>query len=104
MSSTDDNLHTVSLSTQVGGHAGVLTTEDGELLIKPALPHELEFYQKLQAEEALATLRPYTPKFFGTLRLEGELDQTKPQEEGIAVKPFSDKKDKRSIFILTAIN
>lgn len=93
MSSTE-GLHTVALASQVGGHAGVLSTEDGELLIKPALPRELAFYQKLQTDEAFARLRPYVPKFIGTLRLEGELDQSKPQEEGIAVKPFSEKKDK----------
>ncbi|KAF9441915.1 SAICAR synthase-like protein [Macrolepiota fuliginosa MF-IS2] len=91
--SLEEGLNTVSLETQVGGHAGVLTTEDGELLIKPALPRELEFYQKLQADNAFAALRPYTPRFIGTLRLEGELDQSKPQEEGIAVKSISDKKE-----------
>ena len=84
----------VPLATQVGGHTGVLTTEDGELLIKPALPHELEFYQKLQSGGTFAALRPYVPRFIGTLKLEGELDQDKPQDAGIALKPFSDKKDK----------
>ncbi|KAI6156346.1 hypothetical protein EDD17DRAFT_1626671, partial [Pisolithus thermaeus] len=29
---------TAPLSSQVGGHAGVQTTEDGSLLLKPALP------------------------------------------------------------------
>ncbi|KXN91930.1 Inositol polyphosphate multikinase [Leucoagaricus sp. SymC.cos] len=83
-----DHLATIALSTQVGGHAGVLTTEDGELLIKPALPRELEFYQKLQSDEKLATLLPFAPKFLGTLRLEGEVDDTKSQEGGVAVKPL----------------
>ncbi|KIO00853.1 hypothetical protein M404DRAFT_1003556, partial [Pisolithus tinctorius Marx 270] len=36
---------TVLLSSQVGRHAGVQTTEDGSLLLKPGLPRELAFYQ-----------------------------------------------------------
>ena len=36
---------TRTLNSQVGGHAGVLTTEDGSLLIKVALSRELEIYQ-----------------------------------------------------------
>ncbi len=86
-------LHTVSLASQVGGHIGVLTTEGGELLIKPALPRELEFYQKLQSDETFAALRPYVPYFIGTLKLEGEVDESNPQDEILALKPFSDKKD-----------
>ncbi|KAF9010773.1 hypothetical protein BDQ17DRAFT_1346916 [Cyathus striatus] len=30
------------LANQVGSHAGVLTSEDGSILIKPALPLELQ--------------------------------------------------------------
>ncbi len=62
-------------SAQVGGHPGVTTTEDGSLLIKPALHHELEFYHALQHNPALASLRDFTPKFLGTLNLEGKIDQ-----------------------------
>ncbi|PPQ91774.1 hypothetical protein CVT25_000418 [Psilocybe cyanescens] len=65
---------THALSSQVGGHAGVTTTEDGSLLIKPALHRELEFYQKLQRDSSLDELRAFTPKFLGTLRLEGQVD------------------------------
>jgi len=70
------------LSSQVGGHAGVLATEDGSLIIKPSLHAELTFYQTLQQNPRLASLRPYTPKFMGTLRLEGQVDRTKPAEPG----------------------
>ncbi|OBZ75958.1 hypothetical protein A0H81_04935 [Grifola frondosa] len=35
----------IPLESQVGGHPGVLTSEDGSLLIKPALPVEVAFYQ-----------------------------------------------------------
>ncbi|KAK7040898.1 hypothetical protein VNI00_009494 [Paramarasmius palmivorus] len=73
---------TIPLSSQVGGHAGVQTTEDGSLIIKPALPLEHSFYQSLTQDESFAALRPFIPKFFGTLRLEGEVD-----ESGQGVKP-----------------
>lgn len=62
------------LASQVGGHAGVSTTEDGSLLIKPALPREVDFYQHLTSNPAFASLRSYIPKFYGTLRLEGEVE------------------------------
>ncbi|KAF5349488.1 hypothetical protein D9756_008917 [Leucocoprinus leucothites] len=73
--STVQNPKTVVLEAQVGGHAGVLTSEDGELLIKPALARELGFYQQMQNDETLSALLPYVPKFIGTLRLEGEVDE-----------------------------
>ncbi|KAF9009645.1 hypothetical protein BDQ17DRAFT_1388421 [Cyathus striatus] len=55
------------------GHAGVLTSEDGSILIKPALPLELQFYQSLNSDSGFSPLRPYIPKFLGTLKLEGEM-------------------------------
>jgi len=36
----------VALSSQVGGHAGVLTTEDGSLVIKVRLPAHLSFLRR----------------------------------------------------------
>lgn len=65
---------TVPLTSQVGGHAGVLTSEDGSLLIKPALPLELHFYQTLLSEPNFAPLVPFLPKFYGTLKLEGQVE------------------------------
>lgn len=83
------------LESQVGGHAGVRTTEDGSLLIKPALKHELEFYQSLLQNPDLASLRPYTPKFIGTLKLEGVVDPNKPAEtEGVVVTPIPGQAEK----------
>ena len=70
------------LSSQVGGHAGVREMEHGSLIIKPALHAELTFYQMLQEHPQLASLRPYTPHFIGTLRLEGQVDKSKPAESG----------------------
>lgn len=79
------NAHTQALSSQVGGHAGVLTTDDGSLIIKPALPVELKFYQSLASDPNFEALRPFTPNFLGTLKLEGQVDQSKPSEEGIVL-------------------
>jgi len=93
MASTS-NIETIELNSQVGGHAGILTNEDGELVIKPALPRELAFYQQIRNDKTFSTLLPYVPSFIGTLRLEGKVDYSKPQEEGIAVKPFAEKKDR----------
>ena len=87
---------TRTLDSQVGGHPGVLTTEDGSLLIKAALPRELEIYQKLLYDPVLEALRPFTAAFLGTLKLEGELvDQSNPitANGGIAIKPTDDHKD-----------
>ncbi|KAJ6462310.1 hypothetical protein DFH09DRAFT_1061527 [Mycena vulgaris] len=83
---------THTLPSQVGGHAnGVLTTEDDTLLIKQALPLELQFYQTVAAatQPELDALRPFLPKFLGTLALEGELDADQPPSEtSIPVKPL----------------
>lgn len=86
---------TRTLNSQVGGHAGVLTTEDGSLLIKPALPRELDIYQKLRYDPLLEALWPFTVNFLGTLKLEGEVDQSNPTTAngGIAFKPIDDHKD-----------
>jgi len=93
MASTS-RIETTELNSQVGGHAGILMNEDGELVIKPALPRELAFYQQIRNDKTFSSLLPYVPSFIGTLRLEGEVDYSKPQEEGIAVKPFAEKKDR----------
>jgi len=84
----------IALASQVGGHAGVETTEDGSLIIKPVLHRELEFYQSLQQNPALGVLLQFTPKFLGTLKLEGTVDPKKPDStEGIIVEPVADSKD-----------
>ncbi|KAF5343543.1 hypothetical protein D9758_012952 [Tetrapyrgos nigripes] len=75
----------------VGGHAGVQTTEDGSLIIKPALPLEHKFYQDLSTQDGFKDLRPYLPKFFGTLKLEGQVDESKSTADGsIVVKKTKD--------------
>ena len=85
--STPDTSKTIPLQSQVGGHPGVLTTEDGSLLIKTALPAEVAFYQAVVADPGFAPLRPFVPKFYGTLRLEGKVDEdVQAQGDGGQIK------------------
>ncbi|KAJ8699207.1 hypothetical protein PTI98_002346 [Pleurotus ostreatus] len=86
------------LNTQVGGHSGVLATEDGSLLIKPALPLELQFYQTSVRDPGFAPLRHFVPKFYGTLSLQGKVDEGKGLEGGIAVTPV-DSSEKDSLVL-----
>ncbi|KAI5118287.1 hypothetical protein M0805_003242 [Coniferiporia weirii] len=61
-----------ALSSQVGGHPGVLASADGALIIKTCLPRERAFYELLaRREPCLEPLQPFVPTFYGTLRLEG---------------------------------
>ena len=89
-----------ALASQVGGDAGVMTTEDGSLLIKPALKRELEFYQRLQtdADEAIATLRKFTPKFLGTLTLEGEAKEGSSEGGALEIRPAAERKDEFLVY------
>jgi len=91
----------IPLSTQVGGHAGVLTTEGGLLLIKPALAREVAFYQTVNSDPSLATLREFVPQFYGTLRLEGKVDPETPALGLNAIKPVetASTQDKDSIVL-----
>lgn len=57
---------------QVGGHKGIQVTGGGDLIAKPTLPLELQFYQNLLADPALSSLRQWVPTYLGTLRLEGK--------------------------------
>jgi len=57
---------------QVGGHEGMQITGEGALIVKAALPLELQFYQNILASPALSSLRPWVPTYLGTLRLEGQ--------------------------------
>lgn len=75
------------LETQVGGHAGVLTTHDGSLIVKPTRLSEVKFYQSLASDPSWAPLRPFTPKFLGALKLEAVTDQGKPSKKEIVVAP-----------------
>ncbi|RPD68539.1 SAICAR synthase-like protein [Lentinus tigrinus ALCF2SS1-7] len=93
--------HTIPLASQVGGHPGVMTSEDGSLLIKPALAAEVAFYQSVTTDPGFAPLRPFVPKFYGTLRLEGKLDESQPQADGgpIKVVQASAEQEKESLVL-----
>jgi hypothetical protein len=106
-----------ALSSQVGGHAGMLSSEDGTLVIKPCLPLEKEFYTALAVDVAAATtavdwgeggdnlrrtsgpfthLSPWVPKFYGVLRLEGHVvpnatAPTRPEDVIIDVEGAGEK-------------
>lgn len=82
---------------QVGGHAGVSTSEDGSLLIKPALPREVSFYEHLTSDPTFAALRPYIPKFYGTLGLEGKVEDGDLESLREAPAP-TEGKDKYLVF------
>lgn len=73
-------------AAQVGGHAGVQATEDHSLLLKPAVPREIDFYQRIAAasdHDELSKLRKWIPKFLGVLKLEGQLkDSNAAENEG----------------------
>ncbi|KAF7348424.1 Kinase [Mycena sanguinolenta] len=96
------DLETQAPAPQVGGHPNsVVAAADDSLLVKAALPVELQFYQAVasSAEPEVDALRPFIPKFIGTLSLEGELDTDKPPSEGsINVKPIQGAK-KESIVL-----
>ncbi|KAG8753611.1 hypothetical protein FRC11_007269 [Ceratobasidium sp. 423] len=62
-----------ALEMQVGGHDGVQQSGEGDLIMKPSLPAERDFYQAIAADTRLAALRPHVAKFYGTLRLEGQV-------------------------------
>ena len=52
-----------------------MTSEDGSLIIKPALPVEIDFYQSVASDRVFAPLKPFIPKFYGTLKFEGTLEK-----------------------------
>ena len=99
MASTSTTNH--PLESQVGGHAGVSTTEDGSLLIKPAVPTEVAFYQRLQQDSKLEDLRVFTPTFLGTLELMGKVDEAgSAVSESMVVEPITSE-EKDESFVLS---
>jgi hypothetical protein len=74
---------THQLSGRVGGHAGVLTSEDESVIIKPAKAGEVAFYESALPRPEFDALRPFVPEFLGTLHLEGQ--QAGQTPEGIPI-------------------
>ncbi|KAF9090545.1 hypothetical protein BGX29_011417 [Mortierella sp. GBA35] len=67
------------LSNQVGGHDGVLSMgDDNEIIVKPALPQELSFYEESVLHAELAA---WMPIYYGTLTL----TRNQQQQPGQAV-------------------
>jgi 1D-myo-inositol-tetrakisphosphate 5-kinase/inositol-polyphosphate multikinase len=73
------------LAAQVGGHPGIIETEDGSSIGKPALPLEHEFYEAIFGDnpklQDFKLLQPFIPKLMGTLRLMGRLDESQGDGE-----------------------
>lgn len=74
MAATSTGEH-IPLASQVGGHAGVLSSADGSLIIKPCLKAERDFYEVLVRagpdDVGLTALRALAPAYHGTLIAEG---------------------------------
>ena len=64
----------IPLASQVGGHPGVQTSEDGSIVFKLVFAREMNFYQSLTSNPVSAALRPYIPKFYGVLGSEGQVE------------------------------
>ncbi|KAH7920680.1 SAICAR synthase-like protein [Leucogyrophana mollusca] len=79
---------TVPLASQVGGHAGVQTTEDNSLLLKPALPQEIAFYQQIASDPTLSRLKQWTCKFLGTLQLHGTVKEGAGEGMPLEITPL----------------
>lgn len=68
---------------QVAGHGSILRTKDGRLL-KPAIPNEVSFYEKLDCN--FPALQPFVPKTYGivgeynSLRESGTIDEHHPEK------------------------
>ena len=98
-----------ALGSQVGGHPGVMTNDSGSVIIKPALPAEVEFYETIQTNPVFEPLRVYIPKFLGTLKLQGQVDPEKSKDGAIVVKEASredvgdGEKDESIAFRLTSL-
>ncbi|KAG6861775.1 hypothetical protein C0995_012279 [Termitomyces sp. Mi166 len=72
---------------RVLGHAGMRTTLDGSLIIKPAFLAELRFYETLMKDPYIAPMRPFIPKFLGTLPENSGSGDEAARLDGILVPP-----------------
>ncbi|KAG8880079.1 hypothetical protein FRB98_005347 [Tulasnella sp. 332] len=84
------------LVSQVGGHPGIVESEDGSLIIKSCLPVEREFYGQIASDVRLAALRPHVPIYYGTLQLQGAIRGGRLVSSDVTATP------KDEIFILRA--
>jgi inositol-polyphosphate multikinase len=70
------------LAHQVAGHASqVLASSSGAVVIKPCRPVELAFYATLGPRLSPSLVGVWTPKFYGTLKLQGRLNEDGKMEQ-----------------------
>lgn len=79
-----DTIHPIPLASQIGGHPGVQSSEDGSLIIKPAMATEAAFYHALASDERLRELRQYVPIFYGTLKLHGAVEGSEAEKQALS--------------------
>ena len=94
----------VALKSQVGGHPGVMSSQDGSLIIKPCLPEELAFYQEIASKPALAPLRSLVPKFYGTLKLQGQIKKPEGTSEAVELVPVAPEEQQKDQCAIVAIH
>lgn len=86
---------------QVGGHAGVMTVEDGSMIIKDSLPKERAFYALLGTHEDLAPLRDYVPEYMGQMKLTGVSEGVEAGHE--VLQEIASGKDKSHLLPISAL-
>jgi hypothetical protein len=74
--------HMHALTSQIGGHPGVMASDDSTVIVKPCLLLERQFYEAVNQDERYRSLLKMIPRFYGILKLEGRLD---PEGSGIVV-------------------
>lgn len=90
-----DPSHLKSLANAAAGHDGILSDESGEMVIKPCVQAEIDFYQKTLAEHP--EFAELMPTFMGTLSLGAPAQVSEDQVSQIAgdATAEQDAKDKR---------
>ncbi|KAG0243804.1 hypothetical protein BGW41_001316 [Actinomortierella wolfii] len=73
------------LHNQVGGHDGVMSMgDDNEIIVKPCLPQELEFYEQAILHPEL---KAWMPAYYGSLTLASQVNTTVTTVEGAGQDP-----------------
>jgi hypothetical protein len=81
----------IPLVHRVAGHEdGVLASSSGAVVVKPCQPAELAFYTNLGPKLSETFVGTWTPKFYGTLQLQGKMNQNGELEQ-ISAEKMLDK-------------
>lgn len=105
-----------ALGSQVGGHSGILSCDDGSLIIKPCSHHERQFYDDLAASPATSVLvegtqdasalspfealKPWVPRFYGALIPEDRAGQVGDKADTVTGKVTKVKHKDKFPFLL----